>query len=93
MLVGEASQFDVGLSQTAAARMTEVGRELQQKYGQAIAHGIEPPGLEQLNMSLVYAERALRYPRGYLGGHGTNMLYSPRAFILPTHPCLFLLWR
>jgi N-acetylated-alpha-linked acidic dipeptidase len=66
-LLGQADELTFTGAHQAAARLAAAGREVRGKYGWALARGLRPQNLDQVNRALVEVEQALLLPEGLPG--------------------------
>ncbi len=66
-LLDHEKELDFGPAQQAAARLADAGREVREKYGWAVARGLVPENLAQVNRALVETEQSFLLPEGLPG--------------------------
>lgn len=66
-LMGVSHELDFEAAGDAAHRLSEAGRELQERYQWALAQGMTVERLDEVNQALVLTERALLLPEGLPG--------------------------
>ncbi len=66
-VLGKGQDLDFTRAQKAAERLAEAGKSVREKYQWAVAQGLRPANLNEVNRTLVAAEQALLLPEGLPG--------------------------